>query len=147
MNSSFESGPRSVAKDEILFKEGSAAAKMFLVISGRILCLKRDKDRLIPVLSAGPQEIVGEEALFARTAQPFSAIMAESGEVVEVDLSQVDDVMLKSPKWIRDLMATLAERVVGTCDAIAEHRIVSEEYVEQNIFSDKEEVRLKKLLG
>lgn len=147
MSISLESGTRSVAKDEILFKEGSAAAKMFLVVSGRILCLKKDKERLIPVLSAGPREIVGEEALFARTAQPFSAIMIESGEVVEVDLSQVDDVMLKSPKWMRDLMATLAERVVGTTEAIAEHRIVAEEYVEEKMFSDKEEVRLKKLLG
>jgi CRP-like cAMP-binding protein len=147
MNTSFDSTTRTVGKDEVLFREGSAAEKMFLVLSGRILCLKRDKDRLIPVLSAGPSEIVGEEALFARTAQPFSAIMAERGEVVEVDLSLVDDVMLKSPKWMRNLMETLASRVVGTCEAIAEHRIISEEYEELNIFSDKEEIRLKKLLG
>ncbi len=135
-------GLRSVARDEILFKEGDPADRFFLVASGTILFLKRDGDRLRLVYSAGPKDVVGEEALLARVPHAYAAVAAEDSEVVEVPLELLDSVMGRAPKWVPQLLATLSGRFNETADVVARnHLSVPEELPEG------EQVRLKKLLA
>lgn len=147
MTISLDNNVRIVSKDEIFFKEGEEASKIILVKSGEVICLKRSKERLIPVFTAGPQQILGEDAVFSKAPYSYSAIAREGSEVVEISASLVNSVMGEAPYWLSALMATLGERLGGTSQAIAEHRIISAELSGAVEFSPQEENRLKKLLG
>lgn len=146
MTISLNSSTRIASKDEILFKEGDAPNKIYLVKDGSVLCLKRSKDRLIPILVAGAQQIVGEEAVLSKQPYGYTAVVRESSEIVEVDANTIVDTLDKAPYWLGALMATLGERMIGTTQAIAEHRIVAAELAGEAEYTPQEENRLKKLI-
>jgi len=147
MDISLNSNVRIVAKDEILFREGEAANKIFLIKSGAILCLKKSKDRLVPVYSATNQNVIGEEAVLTRTGYSYTAVVSESAQVVEVDAKLVTKTLDEAPYWLGALMATLGERFNGTADAVSEHRIFAPELAGDQELSAQEETRLKKLIN
>ena len=147
MTISLNSNARIAAKDEILFKEGDLPSKIYLINEGSVLCLKKSKERLIPVFLAGSQQIVGEEALLCNQPHNYTAIVTESSEIVEVDAGTMMDTLDQAPYWLGALMATLGERLVGTAGAIAEHRIVAGELTGGVEFTAQEENRIKKLLA
>ena len=146
MTISLNANSRTAPKDEVLFKEGQEPSKIFLIKDGTVLCLKKSKDRLIPVFLAGPQQIVGEEAVLSKRPYNYTAVVMESSEIIEVNAATIGDTLEQAPYWLGALMATLGERLVGTADAIAEHRIVSSELAGDAEFTAQEENRLKKLI-
>lgn len=146
MTISFESHVRTVAKDEIIFKEGDEASQFFIVKSGSIRRLKRSGERLVAIGVAGEKEIVGEEGVLLGHVHGYSAIAAEESDIVAVDAGPVGNVLEAAPAWISDLFKTLAERYSGTSDAIAEHRISDVELGGGDALPPKEENRLKKIL-
>ena len=143
---SLDNNVRIASKDEVFFREGETPRKIILVKSGEILCIKRNKERLIPVFAAGPQQIVGEDAVMSRSPYNYSAIAREGSEVVEIDANLIHSVMDEAPYWLNALMATLGERLHGTSNAIAEHRIIAGQLAGSLEFTPQEETRLKKLL-
>ena len=145
MTISLNANSRTASKDEILFKEGDAANRIFLIKSGSVICLKKSKERLIPVFNAGAEQILGEEAVLSRIAYTYSAVVTEAGEIVELDGNLLMDTLEQAPYWVGSLMATLGERLADTSEAIAEHRIASLD-LSGDEFTAKEETRLKKLL-
>lgn len=147
MTISLDSNARMASKDEILFKEGDEASKIFLVKEGSVLCVKKSKERLIPIFEAGPQKIIGEEAVLAKQPYGYSAIVMESAEIVEVDGNLISSTLEEAPYWLGALMATLGERLIGTSEAIAEHRISSPELTGGEDLSPQEENRIKKILA
>lgn len=147
MTISLNSNARIATKDEVLFREGDEPSKIYLVKTGSILCLKKSKERLIPIFEAGPQKIVGEEAILAKQSYGYSAIVMESAELIEVDGSLISNTLDEAPYWLGALMATLGERLIGTSDAIAEHRISSSDLTGGEELSAQEENRIKKILA
>lgn len=147
MNISLNEQIRVVPKGEVLFREGDKATHLLLVKSGRILCVKTSKDRLIPVQHAAAQSIVGEEAVLTNSPHQYSAICLEEVEVVEVDAQLLRGVLNEAPHWIKSLMTTLGERLNETAAAISEHRIVSTELSGGKELPPEEENRLRKLLA
>jgi CRP-like cAMP-binding protein len=141
MSTSLDGKTRVLDRDEILFREGAPADRFFLVASGSVRCLKGDGDRIRQVFLAGPKDVIGEEALFARTPHAYAAVAAEVCAVVEVPLELLDEVMGKAPKWLGELLATLGQRFNATADVVANHLSVPEDLPEA------EQVRLKKLLA
>jgi CRP-like cAMP-binding protein len=61
----------------VIFKEGSKANKLFLIKTGEVLCLKANKDRLIPVFLAKEGDIIGESAMVEGLNYTYSAISME----------------------------------------------------------------------
>ncbi len=53
----------SKGTNEVLFREGELAQKLYIVKRGQVICLKRSKDRLIPILRAEAGDVIGENAL------------------------------------------------------------------------------------
>lgn len=147
MTISLNSNARISSKDEILFREGDAPSKIYLIKGGSVLCLKRSKERLIPVFMATEQQIVGEEAVLSKQPYNYTAIVMDSAELVEVDAATINGTLEQAPYWLSALMATLGERLVGTSEAIAEHRLIATELAGPAEFTAQEENRLKKLIG
>ena len=147
MNISLDDKVRVVQKDEILFKEGQNPTHLIIVKSGGILCLKRSKERLVPVMWGSSQKIIGEEAVLTGLEHGYSAIAMEESEIVEIDAQEIKRTMASAPVWISGLLATLGERANDTASAIAEHRIAHNDLSGGQELAPEEETRLKKLLN
>ncbi len=147
MNISLNENVKVLKKDDVLFKEGDDPKFMYLVKSGKILCLKQAKERFIPVYFAEDQSIIGEEAALTRKPHAYSAIAVEPTEVIQIDANMVKNVMETAPNWINDLMATFGDRASETQEAIAEHRIIHSDLSGGQELTPQEETRLKKLLN
>ncbi len=147
MNISLSPHIRIVGKDEILFRQGEEAAKLFLVKSGGVLGVTQTKDRLVPVFHAGAQQVVGEDAVLAAAPHSFSAIVTEEAEIVEINAADVRGLIKDAPHWIGQLFSTLAERFGETTEAVVEHRIFNPSLSGGRELPPEEETRLKKLLA
>ncbi len=133
-------------RNHVLFREGDASDKFFLVRSGAVICLRASKDRLVPVFYATAQQAVGEEAAMSGAPYTYSAIVAEEAEVVELEAREVKKLFDIAPGWIGNLFGILGERAVDTAEAIAEHRIFSDALAGGQELNAQEENRLRKLI-
>jgi CRP/FNR family cyclic AMP-dependent transcriptional regulator len=147
MNISPNDSTKTVKRDTILFHEGEEPTHLIVVESGGVLCLKKSKERLIPVMWAGAQKVLGEEAILTNEVHHYSAIVMEDTEIVQIEASMVRNVMATSPKWITELFKTLGDRSQDTASAIAEHRLTHPDLSGGQDLSPDEETRIKKLLG
>ena len=148
MNISLNDKIRVIQKDEILFKEGQSTTSIFIVKSGEVVALKRSKERLIPILWANAQKMLGEEAVLTGGDYSYSAVALSECEIIEIPADQIKRIMASAPAWMSGLLATLGERSQGMSSAIAEHRISHQELSgTQAELAPQEENRLKKLLN
>lgn len=130
----------------ILFKEGEPASNLFLVKSGKVVCLKSSKDRLIPVFMATEQDIIGESAMTENGVYSYSAISMSMCEVVPVPASDFKTVIDKAPEWLVDLTNTMIGRFQNTANVIAENRVLHESIMSEEDFSSSLEIEFKNLL-
>jgi CRP/FNR family transcriptional regulator len=147
MNISLDNDSTSYRKDQILFKEGEKAEKIYIIKSGAILCLKRSKERLVPIFLAKEKMILGEEAVMTQKPHSYTAIAIKDSDISAIEAKTVGAVMKVAPPWIGGLLRTLSERVADTSEVISEHRISHPALFDGNELSAQEENRLKKLIG
>lgn len=132
---------------KVLFKEGDPANEMLLIKSGNILCLKKSKDRLIPILIAKEQDIVGESAMLEDKTYQYSAIALGHVETISIDQKQFVDAFKNSPQWIKQLSELMVSRFSGTSAMIADNRVMSPLILSDEEFTAEIEVELKKLIS
>jgi CRP-like cAMP-binding protein len=135
------------APRKLVFKEGEKAAKLFIVKSGEVLCLKNFKDRLIPVFLAKEGDIIGEGAMIDGLNHGFSAVTLSNCELLEISAFNFKRVMAEAPKWLSDLSLTMINRFQNTANLIAENRVISPLILSEEQFSSKLETEFKKIIG
>jgi CRP-like cAMP-binding protein len=131
----------------IIFKEGEPATNLFLVKSGKVLCLKSSKDRLIPVLVATDQDIIGEGAMTSNGVYSYSAVSLSLCEVVSVPAGDFKSVIEQAPNWLVELTSTMIERFQNTANVIAENRVLHKTIMSAEDFTSSLEIELKKILS
>jgi CRP-like cAMP-binding protein len=132
---------------KLIFKEGQNAGKLYLIKSGEILCLKSSKDRLIPVFKAGPQDIIGENAMIHNSQYTYSAIATERTQLIEISAVTFGQILKEAPQWLIDLTNTMISRFQSTATLIAENRAIHSSIVGENEFPSSLEVEFKKILS
>jgi CRP/FNR family transcriptional activator FtrB len=75
-----------VAKDQILFEEGSPADRLYEVVGGQVALVSRDSGKVVDLL--GPGAVFGEEALCGG-GRMFSAKVVCRGRVAMLDPGKV----------------------------------------------------------
>ncbi len=131
---------------EVLFKEGELAQSLYIVKRGQVLCLKRSKDRLIPVFRAETGDIIGENAILDLGVYGYSAVTLTSAELMEIPSVNFKQILEKSPSWLLDLTATMVQRFENTANLIAENRAFSDSILSEEDFPSSLEVIFKKIL-
>ncbi len=131
----------------VIFKEGSKANKLFLIKTGEVLCLKANKDRLIPVFLAKEGDIIGEAAMVEGLNYTYSAISMEMTELIEVTSFSFKQAFSKAPDWLLNLTTTMIERLMNTSNLIAENRIIHSSVISDELFTPQLENEFKKTLG
>lgn len=132
---------------KVLFKEGDPAKELLLIKSGNILCLKKSKDRLIPILIAKEQDIVGESAILDDKTYQYSAIALGHVETIAITHDQFHEAFKKSPSWIKQLSELMVQRYSNTSSMIADNRILSPLILSDEEFTAEIEVELKKMIN
>jgi CRP/FNR family transcriptional regulator, cyclic AMP receptor protein len=132
---------------EVLFKEGDVARSLYIVKRGTVLCLKRSKDRLIPVFRAEAGDVVGENAILGGNPYGYSAVTITSAELIEIGSASFNEILKKSPDWLVGLTATMVQRFEKTANLVAENRIFNESILSEEEFSSSVENTFKKMLN
>lgn len=132
---------------KLIFKEGDKAQKLYIVISGEVLCLKFSKDRLIPIYLAKEGDIIGENAMIENSVHQSSAITLSRSELIEIPSFNFKRVFSEVPKWLSDLSLTMVNRFQTTASLIAENRVLSPKILSEEEFNPKIENDFKKIIN
>lgn len=141
------SEPKILNPRQVLFKEGEAADKLFLIQSGEVLCLKFSKDRLIPVFKAKAEDIIGEGAMLQDGVHSYSAVCLDQVQAIEIPNETFVDVLSEAPTWLVDLTSTMINRFQSTAKLIAENRAIHNSIISDEEFTSAFEVEMKRILS
>lgn len=138
---------QSFSKGDILFKEGDLPECFYLIVSGKVTCIKKYNDRLVPVFTATDKEIVGEDCVLADSDKYFySAVVMENCDVIRIDKSEVYQFLNTQKSWISNILKNISGKIQHTTDVIAEHRILDAKLLSDVDFSEDLEAQLRKKL-
>jgi CRP-like cAMP-binding protein len=140
-------GNVSLAPKNVIFKEGAPAAKLFLIKSGEVLCLKKFDDRLIPIYLARSEDIIGESALQAGQLYHYSAVTTSPVELIEIPSDMFQQAFEAAPDWLLNLTTTMLERFNATVQLVAENRLIHSSVIPEENFTPEVEVDYRKLLS
>lgn len=141
------SNGKGLMEKMIIFKEGEPATDLYLVKSGKVVCLKSSKDRLIPVFVAKEQDIIGESAMTPNGTYSYSAVTLIASEVVPVPSKDFKSVLKEAPQWLVELTSTMVDRFQNTANVVAENRVLHASILSEEDFPSSLEIELKKLLN
>jgi len=95
-----------------LFTEGAPAFTAYLVLEGSIeLRAAHGELGTAPVVVAGPGDLIGELALLCETARPATAVVLETGVLLEIPRLVMRRVLDEYPPVASILHAAYAERL------------------------------------
>jgi CRP-like cAMP-binding protein len=118
----FSAVHREIRVDEVLFREGDEAASGFIVASGEIVLSRGEgKDKKVLATCDGGC-LIGEIALFIKTARPATATASRLTDVMEINRALVTRMLNEYPHVALRLRAALAERLTATVTELGKVR-------------------------
>lgn len=90
-----EKGVKECPTGTVLFREGEAGDRMYVIKSGRVRIFKRVFDTEVAVEELGPGEFCGELAMVNQQARAVTAIVVRDATVIQIEAAQFE-TMLKS---------------------------------------------------
>ncbi len=112
---------RPVTRGAVLFTDGDAADRMFIVSSGRVALSRRvpeAKEAIVALLEAG--DLFGELSLFDGEPRTAGARALEAGELLVVPYAPVTEVLSARPALLWPIVGLLARRIRVTDASLAE---------------------------
>jgi CRP-like cAMP-binding protein len=118
----FSAVRQELARDQVLFREGSKAQSGYIVASGVIELTSGDggERRLITTCETG--SLIGELALFIEATRPATATAIVTSEVLEIDRKLVVRMLNEYPHVALRLRAILSERLSATVSELGRVR-------------------------
>lgn len=149
MNISLDSNVKieKFSKDQVLFKEGDLPEAFYLVVSGKVSCIKWHNERLTIVYTAVEQDIIGEDCIFADDNEYFySAVAIEDCELIRIEKSEVFEFLNEQSDWIKNILSNISAKIQHTAEVIAEHRIEDEKLLAHSHITEEQEAKFRSLL-
>jgi ferredoxin-NADP reductase/CRP-like cAMP-binding protein/bacterioferritin-associated ferredoxin len=109
LGSSIVANERRIGPRQILFREGDAADRVYLILSGRAAAYRTEGGRLRLLTKIGPGRCVGELAVIHGGQRSASVVSETELHVLEVEAADFVERLYASPE-LRDQMSAL-ERV------------------------------------
>ncbi len=102
----------TVAPGEVLFSEGDESDAAYVVVSGRVRVLQRDRDGSIvePVGEVGTGELIGEHALLADAPRPATVVAARRSHLARLPRSSIETLLLAYPATLLAVVRRLVAR-------------------------------------
>lgn len=113
-------------KGQVIFCEGEPSSYLYIVKSGKVIVVKDDGQRVIPISLIEEKEFLGETSVFTDETRSASALALEHTELYVIKKSEIKHVLKHCPEWVGNIMATLCERLSDSIEILREHRIMDE---------------------
>ncbi|MFP4147959.1 MAG: cyclic nucleotide-binding domain-containing protein [Nitriliruptoraceae bacterium] len=109
---------------EVLFSQGDPADAAYLVVSGRVRVLQRDRDGEItqPVGEVGPGELIGERALLADAPRNATIVAARRTHLARMPRAGFERLMLAEPRAMLAVTRRLLARQQNARQAFTRSR-------------------------
>lgn len=133
-------------KGAVIFTEGEPSTYLYIIKSGEVRIVKKDKDRLTPITILKERDFLGELSMFSNNPRNATAIATSDTELIMVKKSDIKKVLNKCPDWVSDIMQTISSRLRDSDELLREHKIIDDKYESQNVLSPEEEVICKKAI-
>ncbi len=137
----------SVAKGDVLYSENENPESFYIVMSGKVVCIKTNDKNVIPVFTAGPQDIIGEDCVLADESNyQYSAIALEDSELVKIDKSDVFEYLSSQSDWVGNILRSISEKITHTSHILAEHKIEDDKLTAGEDLTEEQEALLRNSL-
>jgi len=103
-------------ESDMLFREGSAEDAMYLILQGRVVISKRNKQ----IEELGPGQYIGEMSVIEETPRSASARALSEVLVMEITKMEFDEYLTAEPRALWSLMRTLSARTREYLDIISD---------------------------
>jgi len=105
----------SFKKGQVIFKQGEAGDKMYIIKRGRVrIEMQTGEKKILKVGEFGPQEFFGEMILFGNLIRTATARALEDTEVISINKQLMQRQFSKLPSWFTTMFKTLIERLRKT---------------------------------
>src|SRR5690606_14133781 len=101
----------SVAKGELVIREGEVGEAAYIVRAGKLQVFKEDASGSRTVLrELGPGDVFGETAIFAASPRTASVVALADSELVVVTKRAIERELDAMQPWLASFVRTLATR-------------------------------------
>jgi len=100
---------KKLKRGEILFKEGDTPQSIFIVQSGKIGLMVERNGKFLEIVSLGPNQVFGEQALFSTGKHAFTAQALQEAKVMEVPVEMMKQQFEKAPPGVKLLLKSLID--------------------------------------
>ncbi len=113
---------RDLAKGDVLWNAGDAAAALTLIVKGRVKIVKHGGgvDMILEIFSAG--EPVGAVAVYNRMPYPASAIALEPATVLQIPSRDYFDLLERHPDLSRSLISEMTRLYMSVARKLEDSR-------------------------
>lgn len=96
------------APNTIIIKQGDSSNTIYLVEEGELLVFVVDGNKVSPVATVGPGEMIGEMAFFAGTHRAAYVMTKSDATLMEIDSDTIKD---KLPDWLFKMTKNVVDRI------------------------------------
>lgn len=105
---------KKLQKGEILINEGDLTKQVYILKKGLLRAYKKHKSgETYSIGEVKPGEFVGEMAYFNEEARNASVDALEDSELIEIQPTIFERVILQKPSWAKTLISTMTRRLKG----------------------------------
>lgn len=101
------SGPKTLKKGEVLFREGDAAEAMYVIKSGKIAITKSKGNSEITLAELGSGDMLGEMGFFDNKPRSAGARAAVDTVVIELPFKALNAQFKTFPEWLKAIVRTV----------------------------------------
>lgn len=101
------SGPKTLKKGDILFREGDPSEAMFVIKSGKIAITKAKGSSEITLAELGPGDMLGEMAFFDNKPRSAGARAMVDTVVIELPFKALNAQFKTFPEWLKAIVRTV----------------------------------------
>jgi CRP-like cAMP-binding protein len=112
---------RTIARNEVLFRQGEAGTELFGIVSGRVAILTQSRDgreSLVAVLEEG--SLFGELGLFDEGPRSADARALEETQLLVLEYPAVREALQQYPQLLWVIVRVLARRLRSTDESLAD---------------------------
>lgn len=139
------SGPKTLKKNEILFREGDASEAMYVIKSGKIAITKAKGSSEIILAELGAGDMLGEMAFFDNKPRSAGARAIIDTVVIELPFKALNAQFKTFPEWLKAIVRTVNNHLRNANQKIKNLERTAED--EAQFFPPHMITRLMSILG
>lgn len=108
---SSDKGVKQCPAGTVLFREGEAGKKMYVIKSGRVRLTKKVQDTSIVLEDLGAGAFCGEVAMVSDQPRPVTATVIRDAAVIQIDASQFENMLRSNADIAVRMMKRMTQRL------------------------------------